>query len=47
MKSLIVSILKKYEIIRCAETPSEIPNQMFDGLKMTADKPMIVKFKVR
>ena len=47
MKCFITSLLKKYEINPCSDTPTEIPNQKFVGLKMTADKNMIVHFNKR
>ena len=47
MKCLLISILKKYEIARCAETPKETPNQKLINLKMTSEQPMIVQFKAR
>ena len=47
MKCLIISILQKYEIARCAETPVETPNQKFINLKMESHQAMIVQFKKR
>ena len=47
MKCFIISILKKYEIVRCPEAPNEVPAQKIIGLKMTAENPMLVQFKKR
>ena len=46
MKTIIIEIIKKYEIIECEETPKNIKMTLTD-LKLTADKPMIIQFRNR
>ena len=46
MKMIVIEIIKKYEIVQCEKTPKNIKMTLTD-LKLTSDKPMIIKFRNR
>ena len=46
MKMIIIEVIKQYKIIECEKTPKNIKMTLTD-LKLTSDKPMIIKFQNR
>ena len=46
MKMIVIEIIKNYEIVQCEKTPKNIKMTLTD-LKLTSDKPMIIKFRNR
>ena len=46
MKMIIIEMIKEYEIIPCANTPTTIKSTLIN-LKVSADKPLIISFRKR
>ena len=46
MKMIIIEMIREYEIIPCANTPTTIKSTLIN-LKVSADKPLIVTFRKR